>query len=781
MYIFTFCSNNSNILVIFFKFSSLECYYIMYSPPYFQCENFERIQNWLNEQPDFTLYPPSEEDSVSSSMLSSNKIIYEKHFASKSYGNKRKTQDQPYSNEDELSNTFHSTKIFSPNIMRRRRYIPYSYPMITESQSCSYMTELGLLNTNEPSSKIHPNNKCVLNKGNTFPRRNHLHDRQSSSTVQQVQSIPQKRHLQLFDDRYKSLGSPTKFNYHHYVCLDDLSSSKGLTNFASQTMPLDSVIRKACMPSSTLMTKEHLHKIEPLTISVNNQSSMLDSTSLESQNLSHNISSEITRKVPNKFEPKKDVYNGQNNSQMLFSPSDTTGFLESSLPVHDSKIQVSPKLLVVKAYSWPKRPIYFRNENQTLKTKKIVSRKQLNKTVESGYNTEKSEEKWDCLSTRLFNTTINDTFASENSSSSDTPPERPPLPFDKNIVSSLKPAFVSGFNITECKTDFNNSKLSIKVGIPPENSVNNNIQSMQNGTSVNLLNVKKDNQFSPSNKDDTESQILPTNADLKNISLRELIRIHEDKIASVSAGLKSKVVGGTFSTVGAQHGDGNSTKNSWKRHTTIGLHGAFEKYKVENMHSSMIYPMELSNQSVAYTKSSCKLNMLKEKGTPSFVSDYSRTDSIAYLKSISGSFVLQKPVDSTSILMSREQQYQSLISSPLVSDRTEVHQKPFTTLMKDASSQTTLTLTQPTSFLTNHDRIKELNLELENLKYKHKCECEDLIRKLEEQKKVANAYQKLEDRYRRKVYELQRIMKSCMCIHRPSNGYIFESSCNSPM
>jgi len=42
-------------------------------------------------------------------------------------------------------------------------------------------------------------------------------------------------------------------------------------------------------------------------------------------------------------------------------------------------------------------------------------------------------------------------------------------------------------------------------------------------------------------------------------------------------------------------------------------------------------------------------------------------------------------------------------------------------------------------------------------------EKENLLSKLEEQKKVANAYQKLEDRYRRKVFELEKVLHSCRC------------------
>ena len=42
-------------------------------------------------------------------------------------------------------------------------------------------------------------------------------------------------------------------------------------------------------------------------------------------------------------------------------------------------------------------------------------------------------------------------------------------------------------------------------------------------------------------------------------------------------------------------------------------------------------------------------------------------------------------------------------------------------------------------------------------------EKESLVVKLEEQRKVANAYQKLEDRYRRRVYDLEKMMFSCTC------------------
>ena len=67
------------------------------------------------------------------------------------------------------------------------------------------------------------------------------------------------------------------------------------------------------------------------------------------------------------------------------------------------------------------------------------------------------------------------------------------------------------------------------------------------------------------------------------------------------------------------------------------------------------------------------------------------------------------------------------------------------------------------SFLRNEQLVNELSTEKEKMQKAFDEERRDLNKKLLEQQKVANAYQKLEDRYRKKVYELQRAMKMCTC------------------
>lgn len=59
--------------------------------------------------------------------------------------------------------------------------------------------------------------------------------------------------------------------------------------------------------------------------------------------------------------------------------------------------------------------------------------------------------------------------------------------------------------------------------------------------------------------------------------------------------------------------------------------------------------------------------------------------------------------------------------------------------------------------------LKRQILEKESLINSLLKDKEDLLGKLEEQKKVANAYQKLEDRYRRKVFELEKVLLACNC------------------
>ena len=59
--------------------------------------------------------------------------------------------------------------------------------------------------------------------------------------------------------------------------------------------------------------------------------------------------------------------------------------------------------------------------------------------------------------------------------------------------------------------------------------------------------------------------------------------------------------------------------------------------------------------------------------------------------------------------------------------------------------------------------IEKLKIENKELIAKHEAEKRELKHKYEEQRKVANAYQKLEDRYRRRVHELQEALSGCMC------------------
>ena len=59
--------------------------------------------------------------------------------------------------------------------------------------------------------------------------------------------------------------------------------------------------------------------------------------------------------------------------------------------------------------------------------------------------------------------------------------------------------------------------------------------------------------------------------------------------------------------------------------------------------------------------------------------------------------------------------------------------------------------------------IEKLKNENKDLVTNHEAEKRELRQKYEEQRKVANAYQKLEDRYRRRVHELQEALAGCTC------------------
>ena len=63
-------------------------------------------------------------------------------------------------------------------------------------------------------------------------------------------------------------------------------------------------------------------------------------------------------------------------------------------------------------------------------------------------------------------------------------------------------------------------------------------------------------------------------------------------------------------------------------------------------------------------------------------------------------------------------------------------------------------------YLSRIEKLKDSNKELIA---KYEAEKRELRQKYEEQRKVANAYQKLEDRYRRRVHELQEALAGCTC------------------
>lgn len=64
---------------------------------------------------------------------------------------------------------------------------------------------------------------------------------------------------------------------------------------------------------------------------------------------------------------------------------------------------------------------------------------------------------------------------------------------------------------------------------------------------------------------------------------------------------------------------------------------------------------------------------------------------------------------------------------------------------------------------TSLKQVKQLKKEKEDLEKNFELKLRDWKRKYEEQQKVANAYQKLEDRYRRRVEDLQAALMQCRC------------------
>lgn len=300
-----------------------------------------------------------------------------------------------------------------------------------------------------------------------------------------------------------------------------------------------------------------------------------------------------------------------------------------------------------------------------------------------------------------------------------------------------------------------------------------------------------------------------------SMSLKDLIRIHEQEIARVSGAHGGNSTSGRLKNHDFMRkcsiSDAKArSKSVWKRHTTIGLLTSFDDEKTllelaNNCDSADKLPNNISlYNNITTTTASPSNKDTATTPTPVTLSEeISDTDILSppysptSLASSGNSFckrkrnaplTLPKPaagirgslcslveVETPSVPdIPTPASLDELASSVVVVPQPQIQSPTITTpsstvsstlphspLQKDVCVQTDMILLDMSQTEANETLLfakerKELELKLEKEK-------QVMQRKLDEQKKVANAYQKLEDRYRRKVYELQKALHTCTC------------------
>ena len=268
-----------------------------------------------------------------------------------------------------------------------------------------------------------------------------------------------------------------------------------------------------------------------------------------------------------------------------------------------------------------------------------------------------------------------------------------------------------------------------------------------------------------------------------SMSLRDLIRIHEDEIARVcgrpnrrdckSDKRKSCIVEPRKKPRQQDH---------WKRHTTIGL--ISDQTQFDSDHAQFDIPdnahFRTQSDDIDRRRSGYKHEPLKPR--LSLASNLNLNDTKlplinTYLPKSSPPVVSPCSRTSANSVVS-ESLYESVKhnapSEHLLSPTSSCSQKSI--FSREVSIQTdedTEKLTEDrANLLLYEEQILYLTDENERLKKQFQAEKIELKKRLDEQRKVANAYQKLEDRYRRKVHELQKHFRKCGCYANSVKSYL---------
>jgi len=889
-------------------------------------QSFERVHQWLINQDDYVAIPPP--DTHVSSFRSNIELNFESNIDS----NTEELRPPPYQyrSDGHINNTHTSSEYNNFRKLESRKYNSPNLNRRRPNGSRESNINKGFVSTPDALDKIgsYYDNDLSTNKYiepyqdysakvNTFPRR-HKTEKQQAPIPN---SLLQKSNMGQQLEKYQPLSYDQRVLPNRYASSTTKSEKK--SKVVSKTKSRSLLRPKSWNDGKVSTYNKDLYEVQHdsgncLDMS---SSSMMGNMSLDTRRLFTSNLPDVAltaAKALHKRElsdsvPKMNYTSDNVHIRMSSAPETNIEKCiddSSRLLYTDSSKRVPALIRKVKAFSWPKRAVIQSCPSLPCdECSALPVGAPLNKT-ESGYNTEKSEEKNDISSPTPkqgcnieYEQSITPKHDCENNSEhSETPPARPPLPLLKSLKKSfsnksheapsnisctketsevilqvsslLNPSsqykvndygetnsldieniedpvdstlyndksvidtedFTSRRNneilfdssdceVTEAHTyllknvyesssenqygtreeeiheDVINSETEVLV---KQQNFEDNLYIIPNESNSNCDKDEYENFEEITNEHDNFNDNLLTTNDICSIadsetsetsecdlskrvsmSLRDLIRIHEQEIARVSGFPKTKSSDFEVKRKSCVLEVSNKTEHSdhWKRHTTIGLISDHEiidesfihqrnrclsdtrysndervfspecEFRNDGMHSRVNSSLTSVEVEIKSPRSpSFSNNTFPKSKSPSVSSKPKKSVSSIVISTSCSSTqdVSDKLLSPTSITSQR-----SLFSKD-ISIQTEISsQNGNTLLQKEAIHQSEISLYE--------DQIIYLTSENDRIKEEFQVERNELYKKLDEQKKVANAYQKLEDRYRRKVYELEKHFQKCSC------------------
>ncbi|XP_066924150.1 uncharacterized protein [Clytia hemisphaerica] len=734
-------------------------------------KNQDRIENWLTEQHEYTGYPPPETESVISLRSSSavDLLTGERSLIDEvKYKSEERIQQTHFLEVDDPKQNGLFKRYNSPDCIRRRYFSPRSDPALNTvgkqssllpTRSASYKQ---LWHSNgEYSSTDHRLNPTFYQagKGNTFPRRGgkfagqreFLQTQSTENMGQQMDKYQQKVLL----NPYASVTSTQHDSDKENRILNRQVNKQVEESFlVGRTFVLNGIsLHNKPDVSDHTSTPGRNSSVAATQNTLYNSTEIIDtSTSNKTDNekvsMNNSLIKEVEERVPSPISHTEPRSTSTYHQRVVSAPATTDSTHLQRDPYwrgETAQRKISHEVRKVKAFSWPKRAVLPQQTDKDFMER--VTRKQT-------FNSDQNK------------TNETNSIPDDASDQSDVPPARPPLPAEHMYP---KRDSSSAHRTSSLRSTSQLSQACSQISeeeIIPQEIKHDEHQALSESSYASSSAPSQN--FQHSSTCELSKRV--------SMSLKDLIRIHEKEIARVSGAFSTRTldkIDEKASSVKSRD-EAHVDHSKWKRHTTIGLLGDFTSYPSERSASGPLSPRSDGSLLSPDARSSSRHSARKFNITISsraassdaselVTSPLSPKDNSAFKSPPPNILPKPKKVTTSSMVTSPLQ----TVVAPLKAQTHEEYNVPFETSYiahtSDTSVQTEGNFSRTASFRKNEKRVRELTEEKELMKISFEEERKELNRKLQEQKKVANAYQKLEDRYRKKVYELQKAMKMCSC------------------